>query len=388
MAKLRPDISRRRDKLFALITLLIIISAWLGGYFWQKNRQIVELEKIFHSFENLQEIQPGIYSTYKYDSTFNSFLVFGKSKGYGGPMEILLILDSSAIISQVQITEHYETSSFLDKTIDGGLIKKYSGMQINEDLPVVDAVSGATITSNAIRDAIENGYILAGTELFNIHYEHKRQPAIKFGLPEIVLILLFITGIWMLNNKLRYRKLIFWIAIFVSIIVIGYIKGGLLTVAKTDTYLIGFFPYWQENIYWLLLFAGIILTTIFTGKNIYCSNVCPFGASQECLAWVGKPKLFKRIEFLQWTQRILALIAIVLGLVYRDPGIASYEVFPAMFAFVGSHLLFILLGLTIILSLAIKKPWCNYLCPVGPVVNYLVFVRNWMAKSKNVSRES
>ena len=86
-------------------------------------------------------------------------------------------------------------------------------------------------------------------------------------------------------------------------------------------------------------------------------------------------------ELLLWLQRGLAWFAIILALVFRHPGISSYEVFGALFEFVGSSLQFILLALVLVVALFVRRPWCNLLCPLRPVTDLLRMLRNWMREA-------
>ena len=106
-------------------------------------------------------------------------------------------------------------------------------------------------------------------------------------------------------------------------------------------------------------------------KNPYCEWFCPFGAAQECLGVVGgaKPRSAGRYKnLLIWVQRVLAWSAVVLALYFRNPGISSYEVFGTLFDLTGSTWQFAVLGIMMIASLFIKRPWCKYLLPVRLVI--------------------
>ena len=150
--------------------------------------------------------------------------------------------------------------------------------------------------------------------------------------------------------------------------------------------LLGFWPEWQLHLYWYLLLAGILFVLTADNKNPYCEWFCPFGSAQECLGLIGGsrgrlPEKFHR--FLRWFQRILALTAIVIALLYRNPSISSYEVFGAFFHLIGSNFQFALLGVVLITALFLKRPWCNYLCPLRPVTDFIRLIRNWIKGSNN-----
>ena len=108
-----------------------------------------------------------------------------------------------------------------------------------------------------------------------------------------------------------------------------------------------------------------------------------FGAAQECVGFVGKAKVrspgnFK--PYLTWLHRGLAWLAIVLALIFRNPGISSYEVFSPLFDGVGPTPIFIVLGIVLVASLWIKRPWCTYLCPLQPVYEIIKLIRRWIVE--------
>jgi polyferredoxin len=143
----------------------------------------------------------------------------------------------------------------------------------------------------------------------------------------------------------------------------------------------GYWPDWHNNLYWYLLIGGIIFVTTVEAKNPYCHWFCPFGAFQECLAVVSRPKRYyprNLTQPLKWLQRGLALAAIVLGLALRRPGVASYEPFATLFDFRGTTIAWIFLTIIVFASLLIYRPFCRYLCPLDPVVDFIATGRRWL----------
>ena len=69
--------------------------------------------------------------------------------------------------------------------------------------------------------------------------------------------------------------------------------------------------------------------------------------------------------------------AIVIALLLRNPGLTSYEIFGTLFSLTGSMMQFILLGIVLIAALFIRRPWCAYLCPLGPVTDLYRSFRRW-----------
>ena len=81
-----------------------------------------------------------------------------------------------------------------------------------------------------------------------------------------------------------------------------------------------------------------------------------------------------------WVHRNLAWLALMLALGLRNPGVSSYEVFPTLFDFTGSSVLFALLGIVLVMSLFVRRPWCRFLCPLDPVYDSVLLARNRMGE--------
>jgi polyferredoxin len=167
----------------------------------------------------------------------------------------------------------------------------------------------------------------------------------------------------------------------VGMSVLGFVYNRPLTLVFINKILLGFWPEWQLNLYWYILLAGIVLIIAAGKQSPYCEWFCPFGSAQECLGFIGGAK--KRIPeryhvLLRWFQRALALSAIVLALLFRNPSVSSYEVFGAFFHLIGSSFNFALLGVVLIVALFLKRPWCSYLCPLRPVTDFIQLIRNWI----------
>jgi polyferredoxin len=135
--------------------------------------------------------------------------------------------------------------------------------------------------------------------------------------------------------------------------------------------------------------GGMLGYALFAGKNIYCYMICPFGAVQECFGMLGASKPYLPPESyyrLKWVPRWLTVLALALGLVLRQPGVISYEPFGTLFSFSAGFFPWMLLVFVLFASMIILRPFCYYLCPVGAVMNFLLFVntqvkRIWKSKS-------
>jgi NosR/NirI family nitrous oxide reductase transcriptional regulator len=190
-----------------------------------------------------------------------------------------------------------------------------------------------------------------------------------------VLVLLYAAGY--LGHRLRnrtWKQRVRWATLLTGLVVLGFVYTLPLNIAQVVSLLSGYWPDWHSHLYWYLLIGGILFVTTVEAKNPYCSWFCPFGAFQECLGALTGAKHYRPRRWsstLTWLQRGLALTAIVLGLALRRPGVAGYEPFAALFDLRANAAQWVLLVLMALASLIIYRPFCNYLCPIDPVVDFI-----------------
>jgi NosR/NirI family nitrous oxide reductase transcriptional regulator len=124
----------------------------------------------------------------------------------------------------------------------------------------------------------------------------------------------------------------------------------------------------------VLLTAVALLIPAFTGKNIYCSRLCPHGAAQALAGMAVKRRFALPPRIHRWLQRIpwLTLLVIwVLALVGSGFPLAMLEPFEVWS--VGFYAILPAAILTIGLLGAVFLPqgYCHYGCPTGALLKFL-----------------
>lgn len=79
------------------------------------------------------------------------------TKGYGGDMRLICGIKSDGTIEACKTLSHNETSGLGSKTAEDPYRNQYCG-KTSDTLGEVDAISGATISSNAYKSAIEDAF--------------------------------------------------------------------------------------------------------------------------------------------------------------------------------------------------------------------------------------
>ena len=375
----------------AIIAIVLIIAAWFIGGQLAVSDIVSTIQEKMPEIAKLEEIDKATYKIYNSKKEHLGYVTVESSMGYGGPLQMAVAVDNQGKIVDVAVVNSKETPSYLEKVLSTDFLEKIKGKTYNEEYEL-DAVSSATYSSRAIVEASKKGNRFIAAKVLGFEVSKDKVPAIKIGTVEVVIILLFIVGYFAHKNTFKYKKVARWGTMLVGLFVIGFYYNQPFTLSMFNQLLLGYFPPLHSHLYWYLLLGGIFLVFTIENKNPYCSWFCPFGAAQECLGAVGGAKhrpLGKYKEILKWTLRILVLVAILVALLLRNPGVTSYEVFGTLFKLTGSNFQFAILGIVLVASIFIKRPWCNYLCPLGPVTDHFIYIRKlivtkWKSKKAKI----
>jgi hypothetical protein len=305
----------------------------------------------------------------------------GEANGYGGPMQVAVGIDTTGAVTGLSVVHHKESTAFFRKVMGGGLVSQLVGRSASDALSLgtdLDGVTGATRSSVALVESVRKAARdLAATQLHRTVPAEPRLP-FRFGWPEIALLLLFAAGFAGSYTRIPGKRPLQWISRILAIVFVGFVYCAPLTLTNINTLLMGYLPHWRDQVYWYLLLLGALLPVLLTRERPYCNYVCPFGSVQECLRVVGgksrsvPASVQKR---LRWFHEILVLVAVVVALYARSPGLTSYEVFGSLFDLTGMTYQFITLAVVMIASLFIARPWCRFLCPIQGVTRYVSTVR-------------
>ncbi|MFO7612340.1 MAG: 4Fe-4S binding protein [Clostridia bacterium] len=146
----------------------------------------------------------------------------------------------------------------------------------------------------------------------------------------------------------------------------------------------------------LVVSALVLVLTLVFGA-VFCSFVCPLGTIQEWFGKIGK-KIFKtrynrfipaRIHNILRHFRYVSLAATIL-LTYNAAKLVFLEVDPyyAMYHFFTDEATIgglIVLGITLVGSLFVERPWCKYACPYGAALGLLSKISIFKIKRKTAA---
>lgn len=376
--------NKKIETWLAVMAILLILAAWFIGAKLENSDIVSSIRVTMPEIAKLEEVDKSTYSTYDSDEELLGYVTVESSMGYGGPLQMAVAVDQKGNIYNLSVVSSKETPTYLDKVISEKFLDEINGKSYKDKFSLssdVDGVSGATYSSRAILEASKKGNKFIAAKILNFDVPKEEDPSIQFGAPEIILILLFVVGYIAHKRTFKYTKIVRWGTMLTGLFVLGFYYNQPLSLSLINQLLLGYFPPIHSHLYWYLILGGVFFVFTIDNKNPYCSWFCPFGAAQECLGVIGGAKNRSSKTFndvFKWSLRIITLVAIIIALLLRNPGVTSYEVFGTLFKLTGSNYQFAILGIVLVASMFIKRPWCNYLCPLKPVTDHLTNVRGWL----------
>jgi hypothetical protein len=374
-----------------LVILLSLIIAWVAGIFRHRLDITVFLKQALPSAIHFDPISDDMYVglvSAEPRGEKVGFVAVRSAQGYAGPVTVAAGLDLKGHLTGAAIVRQTESSAFFKRILDKGYPRRFTGKSCSDEFEIandVDAVTGATVSLEALTEAVHLVCSDIARDQLGLPFVVKDSPVIRFGLPEVVLVLVFLVGFVAYSGRLSITRCLKWFTLVSSLVLIGFVLKRPISLVDINSLLVGYWPRWQIDIYWYLLLAGVLLPVIVKGTSPYCSNVCPFGATQQILVTLGgsrveiPPKYSHCLKLVQWT---LAWAAVMCALLLRNPSFMTYEVSATFFTVIGRNWQFILLGVALILSLFVTRPWCNYLCPVRAVADYIRLLRRCFKRQR------
>jgi ferredoxin len=186
-----------------------------------------------------------------------------------------------------------------------------------------------------------------------------------FTFPVAALLLTVLAGIMSRFKTTRPARPLFLMG---SLILFGFINGGCPCIISSFQHVVLMTLGVEFKIHNILWFLGIVLITYFFGR-VWCGWICHLGALQEFLYSTNRLEFLKGNRAQKVMRRIrYALFAVLIIQLITTQEILFRHVDPFKVAFNFSSYYrtgWILLGILIITSIFIYRPFCRAACPVG-----------------------
>jgi hypothetical protein len=170
------------------------------------------------------------------------------------------------------------------------------------------------------------------------------------------------------------RKEIRYFALGLSLLYLGFIRGGCLCVVgslqQISLYLIGAIK--GNYLYWLMLFFLPIVFSILFGR-IFCGYACPIGAWQQLMSGIGskfiKFRMPERLDkYLKYFKYVFAALIVIVVIFTRYPFFQKIDPFSYLFGFNFTLYGIISIVIVSVASILVSRPFCRYICPYGAVL--------------------
>lgn len=164
--------------------------------------------------------------------------------------------------------------------------------------------------------------------------------------------------------------------------------GGVVSIYQYAT--TGTFVQKIHDSSFILMVAGFVLALLV--GPAFCGWACPFGSIQEWLGKLGRMLLGKRfnrvvpaaldrrLRYLRYL--VLAWVVVVTAWSARLI-FAAYDPYFALFNFWTGEVAWsalVILGVVLVLSLAVERPFCKYACPYGATLGVFNLFRIFSVK--------
>lgn len=301
--------------------------------------------------------------------------------GYGSYLPILIGLDLDQRVAGIFLQENGETPGFIKR------LEKQQFFNTWDKLPATevvgrefDAVSRATLTTRAVIDSLKlrlSRHIAIEQERQKIDY--------RLILLEVLawfFLALSLSGCVFPARIARFRTAILVMAVAIP----GFMLGRFISLELIRSWAINGIPFAAQPFLALVLMLTFAIP-VFTGKAYYCTWFCPYGAAQELAGKLIKYKINlggAALGFCRWFRPAFFMGTVFLLLIGVNIDVSKLEPFSA-FMFRSAADLTIVLALVFLgLSLFVRKPWCNYVCPSGQLVE---IVRTWPQQTLTAKKE-
>lgn len=310
--------------------------------------------------------------------------------GYNSVTPLNIYLDSCDKIVEVEMCENRESRGYINNVVESGFLDSWDGLTVEEAAKHhVDAVSGSTFSSTAMAQSLQTRMSLLSQQKARL-YSWDWNLLIRQVCVLIVTILATICFFMPKRKKFKNSEsrglgdlvTLRRIILLLSIAILGFWTNSLLSLSM--------FCNWLTNgvslaiqLPLLIIAALSIILPLVTKKAFYCQYLCPFGAAQEFVGLIKsndkglktkdesqkslsiKANIYKVFSVLRKVTLLSLLIIFALGV---GLDLSVVEPFPIFnYQSIGFGVA-IFAAVILILSIFIKKPWCNYLCPTGTLL--------------------
>ena len=280
-------------------------------------------------------------------------------KGYGGNVPLQVHWKEGRIVKIVPL-KNEETPEFFAEATQ--LLARWIGKTPEEALRLkVDAVSGATFSSNAIIANVHLAAQAASKETVAAAAGSSFKFTWKYAAALLVLLSGAVVPLFYKHKVMRRIQFV------LNIAVLGFWSGTFISYSLLVSYVSNGADLLASLIPLLMLLTAFVYP-LFGKKNYYCNNLCPYGSIQELAGsmrkrkWKMSKKLVKRLEMFRELLWAVLMMLMMVGMAFEW---MNYEVFSAFILAGASWVVLAIAAVFLVLSVFVPRPYCRFVCPTG-----------------------
>lgn len=369
-----------KKHILPILAIIVLVIALAFNFSYEK--QVLEERTTYYDdllsmSQTWESIADNAVAVYEGD-TLVGYAGLDTYNGFGGPMLVGIVTDTEGIITKYEILDNKETQQYLDRIEDEGYFTQFDDKDITTGLTFgvdIEGIAAATLSTRAFANCVSQISESIRVAGLGLPSEASTTPW-TVGVAEILMAVIC-AGAIVLANKPSLRKFR-PILLIASVVCIGFWLNRPVSMANISSIFMGYFPVFKSNLLWYIIMAAAILPTIITGKNYYCTYICPFGAATEGINFVAKKAqlpLGVKIPFLRKTRNLLVFIGLLVAFLFHNPSVSSFEPFSVLFSGEGTSIQWLLCVTILISALFYKRFWCNGFCPVGGFLDLIAKFR-------------
>jgi len=370
-----------KKSLIVIVVLLVMFAVgWQGGkffnYSFSENTENITDKPTSVTLEEVKYLFPKAVSFS--EDALKQIVVFDAQKktigyiissrpysdslvGFAGPVHFIMGIDTQNKLVGIKLTEHNESPGYIDFISKEGFFLKLKDVPLTKIInEPIDAVSGASMTTNAIIKALKQKTAEYNNTIIKIKNQNLKKKIIN-GLAVLVIVLSLLC--FFTKSFKKYR---IWL-LSSSVLVLGFLNGTLISMFLIHGWVINGIPLFSQTLL-VIIFTLAVALPLFLNKSYYCDYLCPYGALQELAGKISPKKTnipFRDVVVIKYLRTIIFVVIIILLLAGVSFDLTNIEPFSA-FIFVSASVVAIILAVIfIVLSVFFNKPWCYYFCPTG-----------------------
>lgn len=301
---------------------------------------------------------------------------FVEEEGYAGAVHLCIGASPDGRIVGVALSENKETPDVIEFLTEKKFFESWNGLDAKQSLnKKVDAITGATITTEAIINAFQKRLALIQKDAAF------PKPNTPFSWKNILAFAALAFSLFVFFRP-RTSRTLHLILLLSNVIVLGFLTFTMLSLSLFEKWITQGGS-WTDIRFWI--FAGTAAMALWLNRNFYCSHVCPFGSLQELAGSYKNKKIVihpRLAHVLHWIK--LCYFLIIVGLVAGGIGVHLHFFEPFFTFTLASVPLITLLIFVLFLaaSFFLPRSWCQFVCPTGAVI------RSFLKKDGPVNKKA